>query len=354
MQFGRKALVMIASFMVPVWLFTAALTASFILTFHSPARIKQWVSHSGIYNKVVDTVLSESQKTAKKGGDELPISNPNVQAAAQQAFSPQVLQHDAEQAIDGFYNWLQGKTPQPEFKIDLATPKKQFAQNIGDYLRERVKQLPPCGATSQVADDIFTLSCIPKGYDVNAEIKRNVSELANSKDFLGDPVITANDIKGDDKKPVFADTNVKQLPQAYQRASWTPWFLIVLAIGGASVIVFLNDNRRKGIKRVAIIFVTVGALLILFGAGLHQSAAQLDNQIHLQGAAAHLQPAVVSLIRSVSNSFERTYTWFGLVYALVGAGLFVVIRVWLKPGSEIGSPADIKVGTKPEKPQPKS
>lgn len=200
MHFGRKALVVIASVMVPVWLFTAALTASFILTFHSPTKIKQWVSDSGIYNKVVDTVLSESQKTAKKGGDSLPISDPYIKAAAKQTFSPAVLQKDAEGVIDGFFNWLQGKTPQPDFKIDLAGPKKQFAQSIGNYLHERFKHLPPCGATTQVADDIFKLNCVPQGYNINAEIQRNVNQLANSKDFLGDPVITANDIKGDDKK----------------------------------------------------------------------------------------------------------------------------------------------------------
>lgn len=85
---------------------------------------------------------------------------------------------------------------------------------------------------------------------------------------------------------------------------------------------------------MAIICVSVGAVLILFGAGLHQSAVQLDNQIHLQGAAAHLQPSLVSIIRSISNSFERIYTWFGLVYLLVGIGLFVALKFWLKRATE--------------------
>jgi hypothetical protein len=335
MQFVRKALVFLATVFLPFWLFAIALSASIILTLHNPSKIKRWISESGVYTKAVDAVVAQSQKTAKHDNDEIPLSDPHVKDAAKRAFSPQILQRNTDNVIDGMYGWLQGKTAQPDFRIDLAGPKQQFATNIGNYLRDRTKHLPPC-TNIQLANqtNIFTITCLPPGYNVNAEIQDQVNKLAHSKDFLGDSVITAKDVKDKDNQPVFTGEKLSRVPLAYKRARWSPWWVGLLALGGMAVIVFLNDNRRKGIKRVAWILVGVGGLIVLGSSGLHQSLNQLDTQIKLQGANAQLQPALVSFIRALAGSLSNVYLWFGLIYLALGVAAFSTLKFWLHPAPE--------------------
>jgi len=344
----------------------AALTASIVLTLHSPAKIKGWVNDSGIYTNVVDAALSQAQKSAKNSGDELPIKNPGVQKAAKNAFSPKVLQKDTENVIDGTYHWLQGKSPQPDFKIDLSGPKKNFANGIGDYLRQRAKTLPACTfGQIPTSTDVFKINCIPPGFDTNATIQQQVDKLANSKDFLGDPVITAKTLKasknGDpladqielvgEPVPFFENDKVKLVPKAYQKATWSPWLVGGLALLGVVIIIFLHDERRRSMKRVARIVLPMGVLLIFTGIAVMQIAKRGEAQIHLKGeGVSQLQPAVIKLINSVTGSLAHVYIWFGVAYALFGISLLVAVKLWMKPVKPTETEKPSESDKKPEKP----
>ncbi len=350
MHFLKKTLVWLATVFLPLWLFLAATTASIVLTVNSPTKIKSWVSKSGVYTKAVDAVLAEGQKSAEKSGDKLPISEPGVQAAAKKAFNPTVLQGYTENVIDGMYHWLQGKTPQPDFKLDLSGPKKQFAIGFGDYLRQRAQTLPAC-TRGQVpsSTDIADINCIPRGYDVNTAIQQQVDKQANSKEFLGDPVITAKSLKSDNGQSVF-DKN-KKIPQIYQKATLGPLLLGGLALLGVVIIVFLHDSRRKGMKHVAWILLPLGALLALVGGGILVAARRLDTQVHLNGAAgAKLQPAVISLLHSITGSLSHVYLLFGIGYMVVGTGLVVAVKLWFKPAKPAAPDKPAEADKKPEKP----
>ncbi len=339
MHFVRKILVVLATTLLSLWLLLTVMTASIVLTLHSPAKIKGWVNDSGIYTKVVDAVLTQSQQSAQKSGDSLPIQDPQIQAAARTAFSPQVLQKDTENVIDGTYHWLHGKTPQPDFRVDLSGPKQQFASGVGDYLRNRVQSVPAC-ARGQVpdTDDLFSINCLPRGFDVNAEVQQQVDKLANGKDFLSDPVITAQTLKKDGNQSPF--DKFKALPKIYQKATWSPWLFGSLALLSAGIIIFLHDERRRGMKRVARILLPTGVLLVFIGVATLEIAKRGAEQIKLNGeGVSQLRPSVISLIHSIAGSLSHVYIWFGVGYAVIGIGLLVAVKLWLKPAKSSASAA---------------
>ncbi len=335
MHFARKTLLGLATFFLPFCLLLLAASSSVVITLHSATKLKHWISNSGAYEKVVDAVLSQSQESAQKNGDSLPIQDPQIQTVAKTAFSPQVLQADTENVIDGTYHWLQGKTAQPDFRIDLSGPKQQFINGLGDYLRTRLASVPVC-ARGQVpnTDDLFTTNCIPRGTDVNAAIQQQIDKLANNKEFLGDPVITASNLKSDNNQSPFE--KMKQVPKAYQKASWSPWLLGGLAVASAAIIIFVHTERRRGMKRVARIMLPTGILLIFTGVAIMQIAKGAEAQIHLTGSGvSQLQPALISIIDAVVGSLAHAYMWFGAIYALIGAGLLLAVKLWLKPTPEV-------------------
>jgi len=114
MHFVRKALLVLVGAVFPLLLFATAFDFAILRVAGSPASVKQTLSDSGIYNSVVNNALDQAKQSTQADGSQIDLTDPAIKKAANESFTPQVIQNSSEKVIDGIYNWLNGKTTQPD------------------------------------------------------------------------------------------------------------------------------------------------------------------------------------------------------------------------------------------------
>jgi hypothetical protein len=317
MDFVRKALLVLLTPLLPVLLFAIALDFGILRVVGSPAPVKHVLADSGIYNSVVSNALSQAQKST---GDSNGVSLENLQVkkAAESSFSPQVVQQSSEKVIDGIYNWLDGKTSQPNFNVNLTSVKASFAEKVGEAAKNNAATLPPCApGVTPSSDDPFNASCLPRGVTPAQVGEQAKNEVLNAQGFLEHPNITASSIQGSNSNQDVFNNQLKDAPKQYQRVKKTPFILIILSALIIAAIIFLNTSKRKGLRHVGIVLLATGIFMLLFAWGLNRVVThsvipkmRFDNEV--------LQSSVRKLATNLTHSIDQNYWIFGGVYTILG------------------------------------
>lgn len=338
MEFVRKtALVIIAPLLV-ILLFGLAVSTGLLRVVTNPVVVKNILDTSGIYGTVVPGLLDEAKQISSSGG-EVPLVDELVRAAALKTFSPDFVKQNTEAVLDSVYYWLDGNTPLPDFQIDLSAIKTKFAANVGDAVEARLAALPACTSSSAGAlstKDPLKAACLPAGMDPAAEAATVEQNILSGTGFIDRPVITADTLKGSgDTQSVFTN-QFKDVPEAYQKIKATPIILGILTLLLMAAIVLLSSTKRKGLRRVGVMLLVVGLLMLGFSYGLNKGAKEGLKQISLANAVLEDKSKV--LITQIVQEIDKTYWIFGAVYTVLGvtaiSGAVIINR---KKG---GKPAD--------------
>ena len=343
MNIAKKIGLVILSPVFVSLLFFTALDYGIIHTAGNPGRVKQIIADSGVYNNLIPAALDQAEQKAGNSNG-VSLADPAVKTAAEDAFSPQFIKSSSENIIDGIYHWLDGKAPQPDFKIDLSGKKTDFAVLVADHAKQVASGLPRCSLAQTQALavqggslDVFNVQCLPLGVTPDSAAAQVKSELLNNKDFLKDPVITADSLKSNssdcvkanqtctvtnDSTPVFQKEPIKHFPDVYQWAKRSPLILSILAILCATAIVFLSRSWQLGLRHAGIVVLIVGAVMLIFAYALnHVTTNTLIPKIKIDNAVLQtdLKKLAADLVRQVNNN----YTLFGGIYVVVGAGAII-------------------------------
>lgn len=354
MQFLKSLLRGFLSFVFKLSLVLLVIIGPLVMVFGTSGQLKDSLKTSKIYDNlvtnIVDNAAKDSSNQATDGQqdpssgasakeEESPFSQPAVQEAAKKAFTPAFVQSTGEQIIDGMYNWLQGKTSQPEITIDVSDVKQRFTEVVSEYAVNRAKALPACTAsqarqlTSDKIDPL-TISCLPAGFDVESlrtEVAKvlDKQETANGEqkeNILQKQTITGNDFKFKDS-PIVDFENTPEVPTAYQWLVRLPWILGGLAIVSGGLAVLLHDEKRRGIRSLATITLVIGVLTLLgiivtsFIFGKLKEAGGPLSKID-----ANIQEPVIALVDSLSSAFNHNLLLFGIAYTLLGAGTLLALH----------------------------
>lgn len=315
MNFVKKTTLVVLTPIFLMLLFATALDFGILNVAGHPNTVKKIIKDSGIYNNVVSNALSQTQQNNSDGGD-INLNDPAIKTAADKALSPQLLQNSTNQVIDGVYSWLDGKSAQPNFNVDLSGAKATFASYVGQAAQAKAAGLPIC--TSVPANfDVFNADCLPPGVSPAQAADEATASVLSPKGFLDNPVITASNVKGSNNQSVFEQKGVKNIPKQYQRAKKTPYMLAVLAILVGTALVFLRRNWQSGLRHVGITLVLVGLLMVAFAYGLHKV---IDDKLvgQLKFDNTLLQADARSLIKDLGGAIEHNYYLFGIIYAVLG------------------------------------
>jgi hypothetical protein len=328
-KFGRGFLTLL----LKLSLFLFAISCALAMVFGSPTQLKRSLKESGVYNGFVDNVIASSAEQGGEDQSSLPLNQPEVKSAANSAFPPQFLQSSTEQAIDGTYHWLDGKTPVPDFKIDLTGPKQNFANALGDYAVNRAQKLPRC-TLAQLRElqtdgiDPFNTPCVPPGFDLASLRTDVINEINGSNDFLADPVVTANTLPKDEQgKTVFQ--NLSQVPKIFHWLKLAPIIFGIIAVLSGSGLILLYEHRRRGIRSVGITFLGTGVFLLI-GAWLENYLVHRANspngRLARQLTGNGLQGPILHLFASLNTAFNhKIYPLCGL-YVLLGAATLLILH----------------------------
>jgi hypothetical protein len=324
MLIAKRVALALVSPLFAALLFATAFDVGFVRTATHPATVKKFVADSGVYSSAVTNVLNQTKSISTDFGD-IPTSDPIVQQAARVALPPQYIKEQTELAIDNIYGWLDGKTAQPSFNIDLSGAKTLFANNIADSAQKRLNALPKCtpaqslAILQQVNFDAYNAACLPRGISPAAVAQQLQKAVAGNQDFLKNISISSASIKDSNGQPVFT-TKLAGAPKQYQRAKKTPWILSILTFLAGVAVVFLSRTRLAGLRHVGIVLLVAGLVMLLFSWGLnHIISTQVVPKIKVNNAI--FQQDVRTLVTDISQRIDRNYWFFGGLYAALGAAV---------------------------------
>ncbi len=302
-----------------------AFTMALMMVFGTSAAIKQALRSNHVYDAAIDSIVSDTgQNQDSLSGQQFQVTaqEPQIRQAAKTAFTPAVIQTGSEQVIDGVYGWLRSGSAQPDFRIDLTDAKQRFADAVADAAINRAQQLPACTLQqlrelSATTIDPFSVPCVPPGYDISALRSRVVSDILNDQGFLKDPVITADSVPKDSQgRSVFQ--NASQAPRIFHWLLLTPWVIAGLTGLFGAILVLLHDDKRRGLRSIAVILLGSGIFLFITSLLLIYvfKAAYLPKG--LQPSSNPLQQPLLQAAVSLERAVSTKILWLGGAYAVLG------------------------------------
>jgi hypothetical protein len=306
----------------------------------NPSHLESWLADSKIYDHVVSSALKQAEKTSPDSGNSgsVSLNDPIVRQAAETAFSPALVQQTVNTFINSNYDWLKGKTPTPDFKIDLTTAKQNFAKQVGQAAQAHLAALPICSAQQlaqlSIPVDVLSITCRPATLDPKAEAAQVAQEVNDNGDFLSSPVITATTLNQDTSSNQDSNSDGPSQPY-YKQASWAPkayqvgeklpWIFGLLALLSGAGIVFSSVSRRRGARRIGVVLALAG--LVLIGVKvLADASVNKFASISVKGSlASDLKQPISDFMRKLEPQLVQNYLWFGIAFVVAAAVIFIVL-----------------------------
>lgn len=318
-------------------------------TIRNRETVKSWLDESNFYDQIVDGVLDSAKQQTAEEGTSLPVDDPQVQAIAKEAFSPEYLKENAEKVLDGTYRWLSGDTQRPVFEIDLAAAKQRLADGLGKYATDRAAGLPVCTAAQArgLADgfDALNAPCRPPGVSAATAGASLRDEILNNQDFLGDTTFSGDDLFKNDSGQN-ADSQLQRFQTAYSLWGLAPYLLAGLAVLSALAVFFLSPTKRQGLRRVGVILATAGGWLALMGFGLQLIVNMLARSVANSSSgglmdSAAMKTLVADLAKVAYADAKVILLGYGIGFAVLGIGAVLFAKFFRRPkGKNLKQPAD--------------
>jgi protein-S-isoprenylcysteine O-methyltransferase Ste14 len=351
MHFVRRSFLVLVGVVLPFLLFATALDFGVLRVAGSPEPVKKILADSGIYSSLVSSALDQAQKSTSNSG-EVSLTDPAIKKAAQESFSPQVVQSSTEKVINGVYDWLDGKTSEPDFSVDLTSTKTTFAEKVGQAAKTRAAGLPVC-TSAPASTDPLSATCLPPGVTPTQIGEQAKNSVLSGQGFLEHPNITAGSIKNSNSGQSVFDTSLKDAPKRYRLAKKTPFILSGLTILAVLAVIFLHSSRRQGLRRAGIIVAAAGVFMLFFAWSLNRAVAEnvipkisLDNKV--------LTGNVQILASEVTQKIDQNYWIFAIGYLALGILAILVTLLIRKGGKKVPAAASSQGASQPPAHKPAS
>jgi len=306
-------------------------------TIRSRDAVKSWFAQSNFYGQAVDVALEKAATSTGPNKLDIPVNDPGIQAIAKEAFNAPFLQQTVEQALDASYGWLDGSKPNLDVKVDLSEPKNKLAEGLAGFVTNRVSSLPVCPVGTDFSNfDGYNATCRPSAISA-----QQAGELAKQNflnmDFLKDPVISSANIKTVDKEgsgTINAQEKLEGVKTAYQQTGSAPVVLAVLSLLAAAGIVFLSADKLKGVRRVGIVLLTSGLLLLLTYVGIGAAMDAVSSRYGQDNVSTpKLAKMGTDLVGVVANDIKNALFPYVLWFILLGSAA-IITSIVLKKRTE--------------------
>lgn len=313
---------LIIAFALSLFLTMNAAVTTFV--FSTPEQLKKIVDNSGIYANVPGVVIAEAERSIQDDTNRditLPVNEPGIQAATKAALPPEVLRTNTEQVIDSMFRWLNGEVDKPDFRLDLTESKQTFINGVGDYAEGRAAGLPACTLAELQAIDtqnVFTIPCLPPGITA-AQVGAQARNETQDQELIRDPIVTIDTFTKEGERDVFSQN--PHIPKQFQASKSYFWFLVPFAILMGTALVFIYENKRRGMLRAATVLIVIAicaALVAIFLGFVSGSLTNVEGDMH-QVTRDIFVPLAQEAIRTTSPIFII----FAMVTGLIAAALLV-------------------------------
>lgn len=321
MVFFRRLGLALVTTLFSTLLLTFVAALSFYMVFDKPDVLKASLRQHQIYHRFVEDTLKQQI------GNKLPVDNPLVQQALKVSFSPPYLQKATENTLDRAYDWVHGKTAEPELAVDLSTPKQRFLDTLSASLEQRAETLPVCTNPATTPADLeaaLNLTCRPRGVSTEQLVSSVRAQLAQSE-FFRDDTFTLADVKDSRGRPL--SERLAFVPQLHTYYIWSLYLMpLVLVLSGLAII-FWSASRRGGVKLLGWLLVVGGITSILTSLTiswlLRWGADALANQ---EGSILALHRSLLQVVNDLAADLRFWWIGLGVLYVVLGTVLWLVLK----------------------------
>ena len=287
--------------------------------FSNPANIDTALKEGGVYDNFVPLVLEDISKKSTDEETKKLVSDQGFKDAITSSVESEDIQAAGQSVITGLYAWLEGKTNQPEFKIDLSQPAARATDKLAAYAEERAAGLPTCTiAQLQTVDfekDLLSIPCLPPGVSASQVGQQFADQAKQDIELLRNPVIDSKELV---KEADTAQLESSQAPELYQNLHNSKWMTAVLAAILVTLLIFARRNRLAGLRLVGILLLVCTGLIglmLLLSAGSGQVTA--DTKI---------AEVAGNTILSLADQLTAVIRWFVVGYAVAGIVALITVR----------------------------
>ena len=315
----RKFFYFIAGFLTLVTLLQLPFAFAVSSVFGSPHNIDTALQQGGVYNNFIPLALDQTSKNTTDDSTKKLLADQGVKNAITSSVQPGDIQAASQSVITGFYAWLEGKTDQPQFTIDLTKPLDQATTKLSAYAQQRAAGLPACTLQQLQTIDIndpLSLPCLPPGVS-SVQVGQQFTQQAKQQiDLLNNPVISSEKLQ---KEGNTKDLQNSQLPEAYRALHNNKWFVLGLAVILVSLLIFARRNRLAGIRIAGILLLVSAGLLaiflLLFSIG--------KGHVHTDTTITEV---VVNTVLSLVSQLVAVIRWFAFGYAILGVSALIAVK----------------------------
>jgi hypothetical protein len=331
----RKSTISLAHLLLFTSLASFGVGLAILHTFGQPGPLERALGQTNIYSDIVTNFIQSHQDSTTIG---IPLNIPAVQTAVQQALPNNVIEPAANQLISSVYSWMQGKTPNLAFQIDLTTARVNLANGIQQIAEQQAATLPTCSYSQLFANPALATqnplaaTCLPPGITPTI-VGSDAKQVILASKFLKSPLTPQTlGIANNNQLKLPVDKNKSvSLPHLYHELIESLYGSLVVAIASAATMIWLYRDHLKGIRRVGGTLGWVGALCLVdaFITGeIPHWLKSVTVSSSGQQVTDSLQQSITKVVTILVDEIHQWLLWYGIVLFVVGAGTWLGILLW--------------------------
>ncbi len=248
MTTGKRLFLFIVNFVFRFSLFSGLSLLAAVLVVANKNTIKGILINVNAHERFTQSVVDSTKNANFDNPNTIPLDRPEIISAIQKSLDKKSLQKITDNFIDSGYDWLDGKTPDIEFSVDVTKNKQVLADSIADYAITRIARLSPCTAPPKQTN-VFTVECNPTGVDLGVLRIEIVKMIMDDKSLFPTNKITLDQLPKTSEGQTITQAYSKT-PKYFHLFKIAPFILIGLVMICATIIVFSARTRRSAIKTI--------------------------------------------------------------------------------------------------------
>jgi predicted secreted protein len=337
MVWAKRFLLSFLSVVFVVTLIATAVSASANSALSKPNTIEAWLNQSDLYQNFINNATSQAIKAAgsSESSGSITLSDSAVQQAAYVAFTNKEFEEELNTFVGSNYSWLEGKSAQPNFTINLTNEKQTFAAQIGQYVQAHLNSLPVCTA-AQLAElsslsniDPLNITCRPPTLNPSIEAGLVSQKVYDSTGFLSNPVISASDInyKGNESGGQPYYKHFSTIPKAYKAVIKLPLIYAAIAVISGLGIIYIAPRRRNGLRIICGSFFLSAVVVLAIRLVSNSLYAKLEKHLFNETTKGQLQQSLTEFIGKIEARTNKIELYFIIVYAVLFVLTVVILLI---------------------------
>lgn len=282
--------------------------------FSSPDNIDKVLADGGVYKNFVELALQNAEEQADENTKKL-LADEKIKEIITSSIQPDDIQNSSKSVISGGYAWLEGKTTQPEFTIDLSKPAETAVTKLSAYAEERASSLPTCTVqqlqTVDFQSDFLSMPCLPPGVTSSQIGQQFGAQAKDQVEFLKNPVISSQEAL---KEVDTTSSKFTDAPKAYQNLHQSKWYNLLFVFILLAALIFARKDRNAGLRFASKLVFAAGLvlafILLLFMSG-NSGTSNVDDKV---------SEVFLGTLMSLLGQLALTLKWFAVGYLILGVG----------------------------------